>query len=431
MSTSTSDLAYVWVWLPGQGDPVPAGVVRRRGSRYDFQYGRRYLERDDAISLYTPVLPLRSGWIEPPSGWSIAPNLRDASPDAWGRRVVLDRIAGLRGRDADVDQLDELTYMLESGSDRAGGIDFQSSPAHYVPRGGSASLDELYDAADALDQGLPMSAALRSALQSGTGIGGARPKAYLSAGGRDVIAKFSTSSDIIPVVQAEAAAIVMAGAAGVDVPGMELVRSHGRNALVMDRFDRTPQGGRRIVVSGLTMTGRLDSLVPGGSYPEVLDALRVHGGRKSPGEQIFRRIAVNIAITNTDDHLRNHAAFWDGQELELTPAYDLSPSNRSGDTASLTLAYDRDGNRTANFAQLVRAGHIYGLSQGRARSVIDEVVDAMSQAWPEAIERARLTRAESERLWGAQFLHRSIFYGYGKYLTAGPHGPEVVVGESE
>lgn len=428
MSTSTSDVAYVWVWLPGQTEPVPSGVLRRRGTRYVFQYGRRYLERPDAISLYTPTLPLRPGWIEPPDDWVVAPNLRDAAPDAWGRRVILDRIAGDRGRDADVDQLDELTYMLESGSNRIGGIDFQPTPTAYVARDDVAQLDELYDAATALEEGRPLSDALRRALGSGTAIGGARPKAYLRDGGRELIAKFASSTDVLPMVQAEAAAIVMAAAAGIDVPAARVVRSRGRYALVMDRFDRPETGGRRIVISAMTMVGAGETLVPDGSYPDILDALRSHGADGSAAEQLFRRIAFSIAITNTDDHLRNHAAFWDGRTLALTPAYDLSPSSRSGDSASLTLAYDRDGGRRADLAGLARAAHVYGLSTPRAREVIDEVVEAVHDSWPRAADHAELTRAQQDRLWGTQFLHRSIFYDYGKHLVDHPDGPTVRIG---
>ncbi|GEL94702.1 type II toxin-antitoxin system HipA family toxin [Cellulomonas composti] len=414
MSTSTSDTAYVWVWLPGELEPVPAGVIQRRGGRYVFQYGRRYLARTDAISLYSPALPLREGWIEPPTGWDIAPNLRDASPDAWGRRVILDRLAGERGRDADVDQLDELTYLLASGSNRIGGIDFQHSSSTYVPRDETSDLDELHDAATALDEGRPLSDELRRALQSGTGIGGARPKAYLHEGRREVIAKFSASTDTLPLVQAEGAAIVMAAAAGIDVPPMDVTRSRGRYALVMDRFDRTETGARRLVVSGLTMSGRPETLVPGGSYPELLDTLREHGAGPGTAEQLFRRVAFNIAITNTDDHLRNHAAFWDGHRLELTPAYDLSPSSRSGDTALLTLAYDRDGNRAASFATLAAAAHVYGLTTATAHAIIDGVVDAMHRSWATAADQARLTASQRGQLWGTQFLHRSVFYDYDR-----------------
>lgn len=75
--------AYVWVWLPDATEPVVAGVVTLAGGRHVFGYARSYLERDDAIALYEPELPLRAGPIEPVADLTVAGCLRDAGPDAW------------------------------------------------------------------------------------------------------------------------------------------------------------------------------------------------------------------------------------------------------------------------------------------------------------------------------------------------------------
>ncbi|NEB06442.1 HipA domain-containing protein, partial [Streptomyces sp. SID13726] len=230
-----------------------------------------------AISLYGPTLPLRDDWIEPPDGWTIAPNLRDAGPDAWGQRVILDRLHGHRGSTADVTDIDELTYLLLSSSNRIGGLDFQESSRQYVPRDETAALDELFDAASALERGQELTPALRAALESGTGIGGARPKANLVDHGRQLIAKFTSSSDTFPVVQAEAVAIHLARSVGIVVPRADVVRSRGRWALVVERFDRDALGARRIVVSGLTLTGLTESTARTGTYPELVDVLRAQG----------------------------------------------------------------------------------------------------------------------------------------------------------
>lgn len=86
------DRVYVWTWLPGRSDPVPAGVARQRGDLVTFAYGQSYLARDDAISLYGPELPMAPGRIEPVNGLSMAGCLRDGAPDAWGRRVIESRL---------------------------------------------------------------------------------------------------------------------------------------------------------------------------------------------------------------------------------------------------------------------------------------------------------------------------------------------------
>ena len=126
--------AFVWVWLPEANEPVVAGVLTRQGTRFVFNYGRSYLDRTDAIPLYAPELPLRAGSFSLLPSLTMPSCIRDASPDAWGRRVLINQHLGLKGSVADGFELDELTYLLASGSDRVGAMDFQASPQRYVAR---------------------------------------------------------------------------------------------------------------------------------------------------------------------------------------------------------------------------------------------------------------------------------------------------------
>ncbi|HEX8092468.1 MAG TPA: HipA N-terminal domain-containing protein [Jatrophihabitans sp.] len=137
------DSAFVWIWLPGAVEPVVAGRLDLAGEVVLFTYGRSYLARVDAIPVYLPELPLRPGTIRPGSGLAVAGCIRDAGPDAWGQRVILARHVGHLDRDADTGDLGVLSYLLESGSDRIGALDFQVSASSYVPREGRASLEEL------------------------------------------------------------------------------------------------------------------------------------------------------------------------------------------------------------------------------------------------------------------------------------------------
>ena len=259
----------------------------------------------------------------------IASALRDSGPDRWGQLVILERLHGVHGRDADPGDLDQITYFLESGSNRIGGLDFQSSPDTYVPRGTTATLDELHDAADALQEGRPLSDELMAALVRGTSIGGARPKALMDVDGVPFIAKFSSTSDHYPVVNSEALAIELARRVGISVPRSFVTSSLGKDVLMVERFDREPGGKRRLVVSGLTMLGLDEMMSRYATYPDLLDVLRRDGVDPHVGRKLFERIVFNVAVGNSDDHARNHAAFWDGQNLDLTPAYDLCPQTRS------------------------------------------------------------------------------------------------------
>jgi len=377
-----------------------------------FAYGDSYLDRKGAVSIYGPELPLqRATWFGPTQNLGLPGSLRDAAPDAWGRRVIINRRAGRTTRNTDTGDLPESVYLMESESNRLGAVDFQRSATEYVPREDVATLDQLQEAAQIVERGEELPEYLSSALLNGTAMGGARPKALLRDGDTQYLAKFSTSDDSLDIVGAEAASIFMARASGISATNARIARSLGRKVLLMERFDRTPEGGRRMVVSALTMVRAPESYMPESTYPEILDVLRAHGGTGSDnGKQMFERIAYNIMISNSDDHLRNHAAFWDGHELELTPAYDLSPVSRSGDTSRQMLAYSRDGQRDSNLALLIEAAEVYDLSREEATESVHSMIHSMRSTWDEAADFAELTEVDKKTLWGHQFLHPATMY---------------------
>ena len=104
--------AFVWIWLPAETEPVVAGKLTADGDHLIFNYGKSYLARDNAIALYDPELPLQAGAIPLLAGLSMPACIRDASPDAWGRRVIINKKLGLKGEKVDTQQLDELTHVL-------------------------------------------------------------------------------------------------------------------------------------------------------------------------------------------------------------------------------------------------------------------------------------------------------------------------------
>ena len=406
-----SDELYVWIWLPGGTEPVVAGRVEQSGPLVTFIYGLNYRSRPDAISLFAPELPLRPGVQEPSDGLSIAGVLRDGSPDRWGRGVIE------RRRNVAPNSLSEIDYMLGSGSNRFGALDFQVDRDEYVARDDSATLDELHRAATILDEGGELSASLDAAMIHGTSLGGARPKATLTEDdGSEWLAKFSSSDDrVFSVVNAEGAMLELARRAGMNVADSKVVPSLGREVLLVHRFDRDGAGGRRHAVSGLTMAQTDEMYARYVSYPQILDVLREYAkDATKPGPELFQRIAMNIAISNNDDHARNHAAFWDGKHLELTPAYDLAPGQRSGDTFEQAMRYGRGdrGAKVSNFAALVGESETYGLSAAQGREIIDNLVSSIRDNWDAAADIARLGRADKQRLWEKQVLPRAAFFDY-------------------
>jgi serine/threonine-protein kinase HipA len=379
-------------------------VLERRGGSIDlsFRYGDQYRERNDALPLYG--LPFDGPtWHSASHNLKMPASIRDASPDSWGRRVILQRLAPAS---EDTDELDEATYLLQSGSNRLGAIDFQTDVRDYQAREETATLEHLLEAAELVQRGMKLPEYLERALLYGTAIGGARPKALLYDHGRQYIAKFSTHTDTYDVVGAEAASIYIARKLGIPVTDAHVVNSMGRKALLLERFDRSADGTRRSVVSGLTILDLPEQWVPTGSYPDLLDKLLQQSATaRGLSASIFRRAAFNVAIGNTDDHLRNHAAFWDGSHLELTPAYDLSPVLRSGETATQALALNRKGDRTSSLETLVNAAADYRLDREVARGIAEEVVDAIAAHWDDAVAFAEITRSGRDLMLGRMFLN--------------------------
>lgn len=408
MTSNDEARVFVWTWLPGFGAPVVAGAVQADAAGVShFAYARSYRNLPGALAL-GPDLPLGAGTITPRDGLHLAGTLRDGLPDAWGQRVILDRVQGTRRLEADTASLADAVYMLESGSNRFGALDFQASATDYQARSEPSTLEEMLRAAEILDAGEELTPDLDAAANHGTSIGGARPKAQIiDADGRHWIAKFASTSDRLPVVQAEAAALDLAYRVGIDVPESRIEYVLGRPVLLIRRFDRTEDGGRLAATSMLSvlklgeMTGRH------ATYPEFLD--RLHG---SPGVELFTRVAFNIAVGNTDDHARNHAALWDGTKLTLAPAYDLDPTPRPGGyDSNQAIAYSRAGHRRSNLNDLLGAVADYGTTPGEGRAIVDHVVDTVERDWASAAETAGLTARQAAQIRATKLLRELSLEG--------------------
>ena len=413
--TSEPTEAFVWAWRPGAEEPVIAGRIELADGIVRFNYGRSYLGRSDAIPLYLPELPLRRGVIEPLGGLTIPGSIRDAGPDAWGQRVVMQHLLGAGAKDGDPAIFGPLTYLLRSGSDRIGALDFQESADSYVSRDEmSAPLSDLMDAADRVNEGLPLPPALDLALLHGSSVGGARPKALLKEDRGGLIAKFSSSTDTYAVVKGEFAAMELARRVGLDVAGVALEQVMGRDVLLVERFDRAPgTRQRRLLVSALTMLGLDEMMARYASYADLAQIVRERfTDARATLRELFARITFNILTGNSDDHARNHAAFWDGESLTLTPAYDICPQPRGGGETSQAMIIGTDGFRMSQLAGCVERAATYLLTESDARELIDHQVEVIGREWDEVTDRARMTEVERALFWRRQFLNPYAFEGY-------------------
>jgi len=412
LKTSQKKEAYLWAWLPGETEPIPCGrLFETSAGRYAFNYGKGYLKNPRAFSLYNEEFPLISGVQQ--SKLSFPGCIRDASPDAWGRRVVLNAFYGANLTDSS--ELSELTYLLHSGSDRIGALDFQESATHYVGRDTTnATLMELYSAATKVELGLPLNHDLESALFYGTALGGARPKALIQDANKKLIAKFSSFSDLFNVAKSEFVAMRLAKVCGLSVADVQLTEAYGRDVLLVHRFDRTaqPKGyARRHMLSVLTLLN-LDPFIGAryASYEDFAQILRAHSRNFARDlKELFSRMVFNILCGNSDDHAKNHCVYYDGAMIELTPAYDICPQSRSGEIASQSMLIF-DQHRESTLENCRNACKMFRISESDALGIISLQVETIAEHFDKIADEVNLSPVDRRMLRTKQFLNPYCFY---------------------
>jgi len=408
--------AFVWVWLPEKTEPVVAGKLEKDNGSLLFNYGKSYLERRQSISIYDNELPLKAGNLPLLDGLNMPGCIRDAAPDAWGRRVIINRKLGLKGADTDTSQLDELTYLLESGSDRIGALDFQLSPTEYIPRlSANATLDELLESTQRVENGIPLTADLDHALFHGSSIGGARPKALIEEENKKYVAKFSSNTDLYSIVKGEFIAMRLAKLVGLDVAPVQLTKASHKDVLLIERFDRKKMANgwqRKSMISALTLFGLDDMMARYASYEILAEIIRHRFiAPKNTLKELFSRLVFNILCGNTDDHARNHAAFWDGKTLSLTPAYDICPQGRSGNEASQAMLITGNNN-LSQLKTCLDASHQFLLSKDEAKSIFENQIQIIEQNWESVCDEAKLNITDRKLLWNRQFLNPFALEGF-------------------
>ena len=386
--------AYVYIQLPGTLDTVPAALLRVRtlpdGTRIGrLRYGDRYLERREAVALDPFQLPLDKTVHEFTQLLGIPGAVRDAGPDAWGRRVIEHKLE--RGA-ADLEEID---YLLHDPQDGAGYLSFglkTEPPAPKRQYNRTHQLTELIAATQAIDEGRTVAARMLEHIDPGTSMGGARPKATIEDAQCLWLGKFPARDDRFNLQRIEFATLDLARRCGLNVTQARLQTLGDADVLMLQRFDRQyvdDQSGRGYLrfglVSAMTVLDCGDSHLDRErwSYPLLADNLRRWSDK--PGAdcaELFRRMVFNAAVTNNDDHPRNHALLRRQQGWRLSPAYDLVPTPVvSLERRDLAMTVGNYG-RAASIYNLTSQAGRFGLSAQEARAEIDRLV-GVAHHWRE------------------------------------------------
>lgn len=401
----------VFIHLPGATEAVPAGrlTLIEQGTQVQastFAYGRRYVARANAVPVDPVALALLPAQNDqprlPPAGLALFGALRDATPDAWGRRVIENRLR------APPNGLPESVYLDHAGPHRAGALDVRetpTSPPNHSSLPSALDLQHLLDAAARIEQGEPVPAHLEVFFAGGPSVGGARPKAVISADGREWIAKFSARSDPFNVPLIEFATLELAREAGLRVPPLRIeTLADGRQVMLIQRFDREPVHGgiaRKHMVSALTLLALPEQASPDSSYAAIADAIGqygVSGQIAADREELFARMVFNILVSNDDDHLRNHAFLFDAhsQGWRLSPLYDVVPKPQVAQERVLHLSVGPQG-RLARLDNAMAGAGRFGLLPPRAAGIIDRIVSVVRE-WRGRFESSGVPVADCDRV---------------------------------
>ena len=397
--TTSETTCFVYLQLPGTHRLVTAGkfVLEQEVGR--FTYGRSYLENPASVALDQFELPLVRRVFENTRLKGVFGALRDASPDAWGRRVI--------ERFLDRTDLGEVDFLLNSPEDRAGALSFGRSPTPPPPVqrfNQVLQLGQLLAAADLIDSDSPLAPQLDQLLQPGTSMGGARPKNVVEDRHGLWIAKFPARNDRWNNAAVEGAMLQLAQECGLRAASARLTRIGKRDVLLVKRFDREKTDAgylRHRMVSALTVLRTEESAVDrrGWSYLRFAEELaRWSEKPKEDLRELFGRIAFNALISNTDDHPRNHALIAAGEGWRLSPAYDLVPNPLvSAERRDLAMELGPKG-RWANRKNLLASAARFRLSAREAKAIVDRTRRIVSERWEETALRAGATRRDCRRI---------------------------------
>ncbi len=376
----------VEIWIDWKGLHRVGTLHRTAGrgrERVSFTYHEGWLAYENAFGL-SPDMPLGPGQFVPEAGQDMLAPLGDSSPDTWGRTVM----RRYEGRMAEAEErrprtLQETDYLLGVNDEtRLGALrykvddEFQAREGIGVPA--LLSLGDLLQASQRVLRGEETAEDLKMLFVPGSSLGGARPKAsILDQHGRLSVAKFPKETDNYCVERWEAITMVIARRAGITVADHTLEMAGDKPVFLSHRFDRNEEG-RIPFISAMAMLNGRDG--ESYSYLDLADVITSESVTPDMDrEELYRRVAFSILVTNLDDHMRNHGFLRGKGGWHLSPAYDINPVPNQ---PRMLKSYVNDDNPDASI-ELHRAQHEnYLLEAKDADHIIAEVAEA-TKTWRE------------------------------------------------
>jgi serine/threonine-protein kinase HipA len=390
-----------------------------RREHTSFQYSDEWLAMPTRYPI-DPTLPLVSGPQFPPHAKAECASrfhgaIADTEPDGWARSVIQRdhakrrQIATARG-DVIAPVLTALDYLLAvDDHSRVGALQYRDEAgvlqrAHEPQRRTAPpllELPDLFQASRAVERHTETFADLEYLRGRATSLGGMRPKCSV----RDerwglCLGKFPSVNDDRACTKGEVLALHLARRAGINAADARLVDSDGVPVALIRRFDRaidtvTGLERRVLFVSAATMLSLPSGEAGEHAYTEIADVIRQRSLHAAADlEELWRRVAFSILITNVDDHLHNHAFLHvDGMFWALSPAFDMNPF--PGRARELKTWISEEAGPAASIEALLGTAAYFGLPKPRAAAVLGEVERAVA-TWREVAANLGFTDAEAD-----------------------------------
>ena len=413
MATGKFDI-YVFADWAALEKPTLVGVLSAHFAKgkkaFSFEYDKDWL-KTDAQRLLDPDIAFYSGLQYPANKENFGIFL-DSMPDTWGKTLMKRRAAqDARAKDEKAPTLYEIDYLLGVFDEsRMGALRFKTNlngpfldNDDQSPTPPWSSLGELQEAVNHLEND-EQSDAVRKwiavLIAPGSSLGGARPKANILDAQKNLwIAKFPSKTDAVDKALWEFLAYKLAIASGIEMAESKIEKISGQyHTFLTKRFDRV-NGNRIHFASAMTMTGNTEDSIrdTSPSYLEIVEFIENYGADVDANlHQLWRRIVFNIAISNTDDHLRNHGFILTEKGWILSPAYDLNPSIEKD---GLSINIDMDDN-ALSFDLAKSVGMYFRLSEKEMNIILQEVLSVVKD-WKSMAKEIGIKNQELELMSGA------------------------------
>lgn len=413
MARNTFDI-YVYAHWQGMQEPKTIGVLAAHYAKgkkaFSFEYDKDWIKSEQQL-LLDPDIQFYSGPQYPNNKENFGVFL-DSMPDTWGRTLMKRRAAQLsKEKNEKAPTLYEIDYLLGVYDEsRMGALRFKTDPdgsfldnSEKNPTPPWSSVRELQEAAKNFEDDIDNEETkkwLTVLMAPGSSLGGARPKANILDEYKNLwIAKFPSKNDTIDKGAWEFLAYQLAIKCGIEMAPSRIEKITGNyHTFFTQRFDRK-KGERIHFSSAMTMTGNNEDTIRDNpaSYLDIAEFIQSNGVNIDENlNQLWRRILFNIAISNTDDHLRNHGFVLTSKGWILSSAYDINPSI---DKDGLALNVDMDNN-ALDLKLAKSVGEYFRLDNKQMEVISDEVLDSVRQ-WKKIADKIGISSTELELMAGA------------------------------